>query len=94
VRRVFRSPRSEACQLQVSGRNVIHIRGGKRRRDRDVPLRPKLLETLREYWRWMKPKTWLLPCHENGWRVDTPITGKVIWHACKEAAKMRASRSE
>jgi hypothetical protein len=27
-------------------------------------------------------------------RVDTPITGKVIWHACKEAAKMRASRSE
>ena len=37
--------RSEACQLQVSdidsGRNVIHIRGGKRRRDRDVPLEPE-----------------------------------------------------
>jgi len=83
--------RSEACQLQVSdidsGRNVIHIRGGKRRRDRDVPLSPKLLDTLREYWRWMKPKTWLFPGHENGWRVDTPITDKVIWHACKEAAK-------
>lgn len=83
--------RSEACQLQVndidSGRNVIHIRGGKRRRDRDVPLSPKLLETLREYWRWMKPKTWLFPGYENGWRVDTPITDKVIWHACKEAAK-------
>lgn len=57
------------------------------RRDRDVPLSPKLLETLREYWRWMKPKTWLFPGYENGWRVDTPITDKVIWHACKEAAK-------
>jgi integrase len=83
--------RSEACQLQVSdidsGRNVIHIRGGKRRRDRDVPLSAKLLETLREYWRWMKPKTWLFPGYEKGWRVDTPITDKVIWHACKEAAK-------
>jgi site-specific recombinase XerD len=83
--------RSEACRLQVSdidsGRNVIHIHGGKRRRDRDVPLSAKLLETLREYWRWMKPKTWLFPGYENGWRVDTPITDKVIWHACKEAAK-------
>jgi site-specific recombinase XerD len=77
--------------LQVSdidsGRNVVHIRGGKRRRDRDVPLSPKLLETLREYWRWMKPKTWLFPGYENGWRVDKPITDKVIWHACKQAAK-------
>jgi integrase/recombinase XerD len=83
--------RSEVCRLQVSdidsARNIIHIRGGKRRRDRDVPLSPKLLETLREYWRWMKPKTWLFPGYEKGWRVDVPITDKVVWHACKEAAK-------
>ena len=83
--------RSEVCRLQVSdidsARDVIHIRGGKRRRDRDVPLSPKLLETLREYWRWMKPKTWLFPGYKKGWRVDVPITDKVVWHACKEAAK-------
>jgi integrase len=32
-----------------SDRMLIHIRQGKGRRDRDVPLSPKLLETLREY---------------------------------------------
>jgi integrase len=30
---------------------------GKGGRDRDVLLTPKPLDTLREYWRWMKPKT-------------------------------------
>ncbi|MGI8741281.1 MAG: hypothetical protein ACR2NN_01690 [Bryobacteraceae bacterium] len=30
---------------------LIHIRHGKGGRDRDVPLSPKTLETLREYWR-------------------------------------------
>jgi integrase len=56
---------------------IVHIRHGKRNRDRDVPLRPKLLETLREYWRWMRPKTYLFPGTENGWRADKPITPKV-----------------
>ena len=83
--------RSEVCRLKVSDvdseRNVIHIRNGKGGRDRDVPLSPKLLETLREYWRWMKPKTWLFPGYEKGWRADVPITDKVVWYACKEAAR-------
>ena len=82
--------RSEICSLKVSDVdsecNVIHIRNGKGGRDRDVPLSPKLLETLREYWRWMKPKTWLFPGYEKGWRADVPITDKVVWCACKKAA--------
>ena len=53
--------RSELCRLQVSDidsqRMMIRIHQGKGRRDRDVPLSPKLLETLRLYWRWRKPKT-------------------------------------
>jgi integrase/recombinase XerD len=57
--------RAELCHLQVadidSTHMIIHIRHGKRNRDRDVPLSPKLLETLREYWRWMQPKTYLFP---------------------------------
>jgi Phage integrase family len=55
--------------------------------DRDVPLSQKLLLTLREYWRWMRPKTYLFPGTLNGWRADKPITPKVIWEAVQEAAR-------
>ena len=79
------------CQLKVedidSERMLIHVRQGKGRRDRDVPLSPKLLETLREYWRWMKPKTYLFPGTVNGSRADKPITAKMLWEACQEAAQ-------
>jgi integrase/recombinase XerD len=40
---------------------MIRIDQGKGSRDRDVPLSPKLLETLRVYWRWMQPATFLFP---------------------------------
>ena len=83
--------RAELCALQVpdvdSERMVIHVRQGKGGRDRDVLLSPKLLETLREYWRWIKPKTYLFPGMVNNWRADVPINHKVVWVAVKEAAK-------
>ena len=66
---------------------LIHIRYGKGGRDRYVPLSPKLLETLREYWRWMRPKTWLFPGTVDGWRADKPLTPKVVWEACQVAAQ-------
>ena len=46
-----------------------------------------MLKTLREYWCWMKPKTWLLPGYKKDWRADVQITDKVVWWACKEAAR-------
>ena len=83
--------RAELCHLKVcdidSERMVIHVRQGKGGRDRDVLLTPKLLETLREYWRWMKPKTYLFPGTVNNWRADVPITEKIVWTAVAEAAK-------
>ena len=83
--------RAELCRLKVadidSERMVLHIHEGKGGRDRDVPLSPKLLATLREYWRWMKPKTYLFPGMENNWRGDVPVTTKVAWIAVTEAAK-------
>jgi site-specific recombinase XerD len=83
--------RAELCHLKVSDidseRMVIHVRQGKGGRDRDVLLTPKLLETLREYWRWMKPKTYLFPGTVNNWRADVPITEKIVWKAVAEAAK-------
>ena len=83
--------RAEMCNLKVEDidneRMLFHIRQGKNRRDRAVPLSPILLETLREYWRWMRPKTYLFPGTINGLRADKPITPKVLWEACREAAQ-------
>jgi len=65
--------RAELAQLKVtdidSQRMVIHVKGGKGRKDRDVMLSPKLLEELRTYWRRMrrKPKVWLFP--GNRWPI-------------------------
>jgi integrase/recombinase XerD len=86
--------RAEVCDLKVedidSERMVVHIRHGKGGKDRDVPLDPNLRETLREYYRWMRPTTYLFPGTENGWRADRPITTKYLWQICQEAAR-RAS---
>ncbi len=59
--------RSELVRLKAedidSQRMVVHVRQGKGRRDRDLPLSPKLLETLREYWRWASRKLTCSPAH-------------------------------
>lgn len=83
--------RSEAARLKVSDidsqRMMIRVSQGKGGVDRDVPLSPALLNTLREYWRWMRPKTYLFPGTEKGWRADKPITAKMMWAAVQFAAK-------
>jgi site-specific recombinase XerD len=83
--------RSELCQLKVSNvdsqRMMIRIEQGKGGVDREVPLSPKLLVVLRRYWRWMRPKTYLFPGMENGWRADKPITSKMVYAAVQFAAK-------
>jgi len=84
--------RAEVAHLTLddidSQRMVIHIRGGKGRKDRDVMLSPALLEALRAYWRGLdrKPSHWLFP---GGFRrtCDRPIDTKVLWWACVLAAK-------
>lgn len=66
---------------------VIHVKGGKGHKDREVMLSPKLLDELRLYGRSLrrKPKTWLFP--GNRWHTaEHPISTKVAWHACREAA--------
>jgi integrase len=87
--------RTELCRLKVadidSERMVLHVKQGKGGRDRDVPLSPKLLETLREYWRWMEPTTYLFPGMENNWRADVPVTDKVARTAVTAAAKRAVS---
>ena len=82
--------RAEASLLKVSDidseRRVIHVRQGKGSRDRDVPLTAKLLEALRQYWRWKKPKVYLFPSTPGHRGVEQPISGETVWYACHRAA--------
>lgn len=80
--------RTELVRLHVedidSERMMIHVRKGKGGKDRDVPLCPKLLGTLREYWRWKRPKTWLFPGERGN---GEHLSDKSVWYACAEAAR-------
>jgi site-specific recombinase XerD len=88
---------AELRQLQVadldSRKMLIHIQRGKGGRDRYVPLSPTLLTTLREYDRWMRPRTWLFPGTIGNQRADKPITPKVLWEACVIAAQRAGLRT-
>lgn len=68
--------RLELCRLKVSNvdskRMMIRIERSKGGVDRDVRLSQKLLKTLREYYRWMRPKTYLFPGTVKNWRADKP----------------------
>jgi site-specific recombinase XerD len=82
--------RSELAHLKIrdidSQRMIIRVVAGKGGKDRDLPLSPTLLETLREYWRWRKPKLYLFPTRTRGLPVEEPISDKTVWIACSEAA--------
>jgi len=69
-------------------RMVVHIQGGKGRKDRDVMLSSKLLEELREHWHRLRrrPKVWLFPGNHDHC-ADQPIDTKTVWHACQQAAQ-------
>ncbi len=73
----------EALDLKVtdidSKRMIIHIREGKGGFPRQVMLSPKLLELLRSYWRWRKPKDWLFP----GDRLDRPMYASGVRITCQ-----------
>jgi integrase/recombinase XerD len=87
--------RSEVARLKIadidSPRMVIHVVNGKGGKDRDLPLSPKLLETLRAFWLWLQPQTYLFPSrmHRDS---EQPITDKTVWRACSEAARRAGIR--
>ena len=82
---------SELCALQVSDiesapdRMCLKVRQGKGGKDRYTLLSPRLLETLRGYWRIVRPRTWLFPSHDG----DGPLSGSTAqraYHAARDAA--------
>jgi len=79
---------SEAVRLQPthvdSQRMVIRVEQGKGQKDRYVMLSPKLLETLRSYWRTVRSKGWLFEGDVPG----HPITRDAVELACQKARRL------
>jgi site-specific recombinase XerD len=82
--------KEEVARLINASQNLFRGRrqGGK---DRDLPLSPALLETLRAHWRWLKPRTYLFPSRRYR-NMEQPISDKVVWLACNEAAQRAGIR--
>jgi integrase/recombinase XerD len=78
---------SEVTHLRVadidSQRQVISVRQGKGRKDRQVMLSPKLLEVLRIYWKSFRPRVWLFPGESPG----QPISSETVWRVCRQAGE-------
>ncbi|GAC1507083.1 MAG: tyrosine-type recombinase/integrase [Steroidobacteraceae bacterium] len=83
---------SEAVRLKPddidSQRMVIRVEQGKGQKDRYVMLSPKLLETLRGYWRTVRPKRWLF----DGDIPGQPITRSAVEVACQKARELSGIR--
>jgi integrase/recombinase XerD len=79
---------SEVARLKVADidrtRNVIWVRSGKGRKDRQALLPPKLRDLLRSYWRSERPIDWLFPSSDP----SQPISPKAIFLACRKAAQV------
>ena len=78
---------SEAIRLKSvdidSQRMVIRVDQGKGQKDRYVMLSPKLLETLRNWWRAVKPKPWLFPGDIPGGHIHR----EAVELACQKARR-------
>jgi site-specific recombinase XerD len=83
---------SEAVRLKPthidSQRMVLRVEQGKGQKDRYVMLSAKLLETLRSYWRAVRPTAWLF--EGNG--AGRTITPSAVEQACRKAARLSGIR--
>ena len=85
---------SEAARLKIgdieSQRMQLRIASGKGGKERRVPLSPRLLSELREYWREYRPADYLFP----GRTPDVPFASTTIQKVCKAAAAQAVSAGE
>ena len=84
---------SEACSLMTTDvdrkRRLIHVRDGKRGRDRYVMLPVRLLELLTEYWRQVRPPG---PYFFPGQSLKRPVTPGAVRDALTKALKRVGQR--
>ena len=82
---------SEVCALQLADiesapdRMCLKVRQGKGGRDRYTMLSPALLQTLRDYWRYCRPPTWLFPNPTRTGPID-PKTAQRMYCAARDRA--------
>jgi len=85
---------SELVRLQVpdldSRRMVVRVHAGKGRKDRLVPLSPKLLEELRAYWRAYRPTTWLFPGKKPGTHRSAASVQRLVQRVARRAGLTKA----
>ena len=78
---------NEAAHLKISDidsqRMQLRIGNGKGQKTRIVPMAPRLLSELREYWKVYRPSDYLFP----GKTPDVPLQPTTIQKMCKVAAK-------
>lgn len=78
---------SEVIRLKApdidSQRMVIRVEQGKGQKDRYVMLSPKLLQSLRNWWRVAKPKSWLFPGEIAGMHISKDA----VEQACQKAQR-------
>lgn len=83
---------SEAVRLKAadidSKRMVIRVEQGKGQKDRYVMLSPQLLETLRAYWRAVRPGVWLFEGNLPGQSIDR----SAVEQACQKARRLSGLR--
>jgi len=81
------------CSLQLvdiesaPDRMCIKVRGGKGGKDRYTMLPPALLQTLRDYWRSYRPRTWLFP-NKSGTEPICATLAQRIYYAARDRAKL------
>jgi site-specific recombinase XerD len=83
---------SELIHLQVSDidsdRMTLRVQQGKGARDRYTLLSRRLLQTLRVYWKGVRPRTWLFPSPDSDRPLD-PSTPQRVYQAAKKGAGVR-----
>jgi site-specific recombinase XerD len=87
---------SEATHLKVKDidgqRKLIHVRLGKMKKDRMVPLSDNLHKLLREYWLAVRPTDWLFPARPTGRPISSRSAQRICVRAQKRAGITRKVR--
>ena len=73
----------ELRDIDPGAPGLLRVACGKGAKERLVPLSPRLLVELREYWKAVRPARWLFP----GGTLDRPISDTTVQKSCKRATR-------